>query len=108
MRRRRRFHERWDRLGLAAHAVAGSEECGPGGLEENVVLMEPSPTSDRAGRVFVNLGAIACSTYFLWSRRRRNVVLFVLCAVPAGLFGTLGPFLADPAWTINCIFGRVS
>jgi len=33
-RRRRRFRERWDRLGMGAHAVARDAACGVGGVEE--------------------------------------------------------------------------
>jgi hypothetical protein len=49
---------------------------------------------------------LACSTIFLVGKR--HVVTFILCGVPTGLFAALWPILADPAWTINRVFGYVS
>lgn len=64
----------------------GKRMVGPEGRDGDLAL------TGLVGVILISPLRLACSTFFLWVKRR--VVLFVFCAVPIGLAITLWPFLA--------------
>lgn len=68
----------------------GERVVGPEGRDGYLAL------TGIVGVIFISPLGLACSTFFLWGKRR--VVLFVFCAVPTGLAITLWPLLPLPSW----------